>query len=69
MGTPSMWRKADILADATYEILMHPELSNGRADRRGFPAEVGYTDFDAYRCDPEGEPLELSSAVMRAAQS
>lgn len=70
MGTPSMWRKADILADATYEILMHPELSNGRAlIDEDFLREVGYTDFDAYRCDPEGEPLELSSEVMRAAQS
>jgi citronellol/citronellal dehydrogenase len=70
MGTPELWRKADILADAAYEILEHPDASNGRAlIDEDFLREVGYVDFDRYRCVPEGEPLELNSAVMRAAQS
>lgn len=70
MGTPDLWRKADILADATYEILQHPMASNGRAlIDEDFLRELGYNDFDHYRCTPDGEPLELSSEVMRAAQS
>jgi len=60
MGDPSIWRKADIIADATYEILAHPELSNGRAliDEE-FLREVGYTDFDQYKCVPDGQPMDL----------
>jgi len=70
MGTPDLWRKADILADATFEILQHPAESNGRAlIDEDFLRERGYTNFDHYRCTPDGEPLELNSAVMRAAQS
>lgn len=70
MGTPAMWRKADILADATWEILRHPDESNGKAlIDEDFLREVGYSDFEVYRCVPEGEPLELNSAVMRAARS
>jgi citronellol/citronellal dehydrogenase len=70
MGDPSLWRKADILADATYEILMHPEKCNGRAviDEE-FLREVGYTDFDQYKCTPDGTPLPLSSDLMAAARS
>ena len=70
MGTPEMWRKADILADATFEILQHPKESNGKAlIDEDFLRSVGYTDFEQYRCSPDGEPLELNSTVMRAAQS
>ena len=70
MGTPEMWRKADIIADATYEILQHPDKSNGRAlIDEDFLREVGYTDFDQYNCVPDGQPLELNSEVMRMARS
>lgn len=70
MGVPEMWRKADILADAAYEILQHPEKSNGKAlIDEDFLRDVGYTDFDPYRCVPGGEPLPLNSEVMRAARS
>ena len=70
MGDPSIWRKADILADATLEILNHPEQCNGRAviDEE-FLREVGYTDFEKYLCIPDGQPMELSSEVMAAARS
>jgi citronellol/citronellal dehydrogenase len=70
MGNPSLWRKADILADATFEILRHPEAANGRAlIDEDFLREQGYTDFDQYLCEPGGTPLELSSDLMRAARS
>jgi len=70
MGTPEMWRKADILADATFEILQRPEESNGKAlIDEDYLRACGYTDFDQYRCSAEGDPLELNSTVMRAAQS
>jgi citronellol/citronellal dehydrogenase len=70
MGDPSIWRKADIIADATYEILAHPELSNGRAliDEE-FLREVGYTDFEQYKCLPDSNPLELNSDIMRMSRS
>ena len=70
MGTPAMWRKADILADAVWEILRRPDLSNGRAlIDEAFLREIGYTDFDKYLCTPEGVPLELSPELMRMARS
>ncbi len=70
MGDNRMWRKADILADAVWEILEHPELSNGRAliDEE-FLREVGYTDFDRYACVEGGTPLPLSMQVMAAARA
>lgn len=70
MGDEHLWRKADILADATYEILQHPDTSNGRAlIDEDFLREVGYEDFDRYLCVADGTPLTLDSAVMRAARS
>ena len=70
MGTAEMWRKADILADATFEILEHPEKSNGKAlIDEAFLRELGYTDFDKYLCVEGGEPLALDGPVMRAARS
>lgn len=70
MGDPSIWRKAEILADATFEILQHPDLCNGKAviDEE-FLREVGYTNFDQYLCTPDGTPLELSSELMAASRS
>lgn len=70
MGDPSIWRKAEILADATYEILEHPDKCNGKAViDEDFLREVGYTDFDQYLCTPNGTPLELSSDLMAASRS
>jgi len=70
MGTPEQWRKADILADALYEILQHPELSNGKALLdEDFLRSVGYTDFDRYACVPGSTPLELSWEIMAAART
>jgi len=70
MGDPSVWRKADILADATYEILCRPRETNGKAlIDEDFLREVGYTDFDQYLCIPDGKPIELTTEVMRASRS
>ncbi len=49
LGDDSSWRKPAILADATYEAIQHPELSDGKAViDEDFLREVGYTDFDQY---------------------
>ncbi len=70
MGDPNIWRKADIIADATFEILQHPEQSNGRAlIDEDFLRELGYTNFDQYLCVEGGTPLELNSEIMAAARS
>jgi citronellol/citronellal dehydrogenase len=70
LGEPARWRKADIIADAAWEILQHPAQSNGRAViDEDFLREAGYTDFDQYKCVEGGEPLELGSAVMAASRS
>ncbi|HNT90047.1 MAG TPA: SDR family oxidoreductase [Candidatus Hydrogenedentes bacterium] len=70
LGDPTVWRKADILADATWEILRRPESSNGRAlIDEDFLREVGYTDFEQYKCVPDGAPLPLDSELMRVARS
>jgi citronellol/citronellal dehydrogenase len=69
MGTPALWRKADILADAAFEILRRPDLSNGKSlIDEDFLRSVGYTDFDRYKCVPDGEPLALTAEVMRMAR-
>jgi citronellol/citronellal dehydrogenase len=58
LGGPSTWYKAEIVADALWEILKRPPLDyTGRAllvlDAL---REVGVTDFTKYRCDPNSEP-------------
>jgi len=68
MGTPSMWRKADIVADALYEILQRPEETRGQClIDEDFLRSIGYTDFEQYNCVPGGQPQPLTSEVMRMA--
>ncbi len=60
LGDPSVWRKADILADASLEIVQHPELSDGEAlIDEDFLRRVGYTDFDQYLCVEGGQPQSI----------
>ena len=60
LGDPSVWRKPDILADATYEIIEHPEKSNGQAlIDEDFLRSVGYKDFERYNCVEGGNPASL----------
>lgn len=70
LGDPRMWRKADIVADAVWEILRHPDKSSGRAlIDEDFLREVGYTDFDQYLCVPDGQPLVLDTRAMRSSRT
>lgn len=58
LGTPALWRKPDILADATLRIFeKEPRSFTGHAliDEDFLRAE-GVTDFTGYRCDPANEP-------------
>lgn len=68
LGTPQQWRKADIMADAVYEIVRRPPASlTGRAliDEEVL-REAGVTDFSVYNCTPEGEPMEIVWEGIRA---
>lgn len=66
LGDPSVWRKADIMADAAHEIICHPERSNGRAVLdEDFLREAGYTDFERYNCVAGGQPRRLDSDLMK----
>jgi citronellol/citronellal dehydrogenase len=61
LGDPSVWRKAEILADASWEIVQRPELSDGQAlIDEDFLRTAGYTDFDQYLCVPDGHPQIIS---------
>jgi citronellol/citronellal dehydrogenase len=70
MGNPSLWRKADIVADATFEIIQHPNESNGKCliDEE-FLRAIGYTNFDQYKCTPDGTPVELTADIMRMSRT
>lgn len=58
LGNPSVWRKPDILADATIRIFAKPPASfTGHAlIDEDFLREEGETEFARYRCDPTHEP-------------
>lgn len=61
LGDPSVWRKADILADGSFEIVEHPGLSDGKAlIDEDFLRSVGYDDFDQYLCVPDGVPRVIA---------
>ena len=58
MGGPEVWRKPDILADATLAIITkEPSARPGRAwiDEEVLRAD-GVTDFSKYQCAPGHEP-------------
>ncbi len=62
LGGPSMWYKAELVADATWEIVRRPPT-----ERTGeallvleVMREAGVTDFTPYRCDPNSEPPILN---------
>lgn len=61
LGVPEMWRKADILADATLAIVTHePKKRTGRAllDEEVL-AEEGVTDLAKYACVPGATPAPI----------
>jgi citronellol/citronellal dehydrogenase len=61
LGDRTLWRKPDILADATLRIFAkEPRSFTGHAllDEDFLRAE-GVTDFSGYRCDPDHEPPHI----------
>lgn len=62
LGTPALWRKPEILSDATMKIFeKEPRTFTGHAliDEEFLRAE-GETDFVKYRCDPTSEPPRIA---------
>jgi citronellol/citronellal dehydrogenase len=68
LGGPAMWRKAEIVADATLAILARGTEVTGRAllDEE-ILREAGVGEFDAYSCVPGGQPLYIVGEEARAA--
>jgi len=68
LGGPEIWRKADILADATVALLSRePKDRKGQAwiDEDLLRSE-GVTDFSRYQCVPGSEPPHLGfSSIPR----
>jgi citronellol/citronellal dehydrogenase len=72
LGGPEMWRKADILADATVALLARePSARPGKAwIDEILLREEGVTDFSKYQCVPGVEPPQFPlSAVPQATQA
>lgn len=68
LGGPEIWRKADIIADATLELLAtEPKARKGQAwIDEDLLRSVGVTDFAKYQCVPGSEPPRLPfSAIPR----
>lgn len=66
LGTPSMWRKADILTDCVLRLAQkEPSALTGQAllDEDFLRAE-GVTDFDTYACVPGSSPPRLSWTAL-----
>lgn len=61
LGGPKTWRKADILADATYKLVTkNPgEFSGHALLDEDFLRSEGVEDFSIYRCDPDHEPPRM----------
>lgn len=72
LGGPEVWRKADILADATVALLARePSARKGRAwVDEDVLREEGVTDFGKYQCVEGAEPPQVAfSAIQRATRS
>jgi citronellol/citronellal dehydrogenase len=69
LGGPELWRKADILADATLAIITkEPSARFGKAFLdETLLRDEGVTDFSKYQCVPGVEPPQFPfSAIPRA---
>lgn len=71
MGEPSMWRKADILADAVYAIVSQEPLARtGQALLdEDVLREAGVTDFDSYACVPGSTPARITWENVQAGKT
>jgi len=61
LGDRSQWRKAEVMADAVFEIVRQPGRYQGQAliDEQVL-REAGVPDFSKYACVPGSEPMELT---------
>ena len=66
LGTPAMWRKADILADCVVRMVSkEPASLTGRAlIDEDFLREEGVTDLSAYSCVAGATPARLAWPVV-----
>lgn len=66
LGTPAMWRKADILVDCVLRLAQKPpaEFSGQAVIDEDFLRAEGVTDFGGYACVPGTNPPRLSWAVL-----
>lgn len=72
LGGPELWRKADILADATVALLARePSARKGKAwIDEALLREEGVSDFSRYQCKPGSEPPHFPfSALPRATET
>lgn len=71
LGGPEVWRKADILADATVALLARePSARKGKAWLdEDLLREEGVTDFSKYQCVPGVEPPRLTFSSIPKATS
>lgn len=69
LGDPSMWRKADILADCVVEIAKHNprELTGQALLDEPFLRSLGVTDFERYNVVPGSRPPPLEDLWSGAA--
>lgn len=65
-GTPAQWYKADLVADATYEVVRRdPRQRTGQALWvMEVLREAGVTDFVPYRCVEGSEPPPINAMRM-----
>jgi citronellol/citronellal dehydrogenase len=72
LGGPEIWRKADIIADATVALLAkEPSARPGKAwIDEDLLREEGVTDFSKYQCVPGSEPPRLTfRSIPRATKT
>jgi citronellol/citronellal dehydrogenase len=68
LGTPAMWRKADILVDCVRRMVAkEPAALTGKALLdEDFLRGEGMTDFSGYACVPGSEPPRLAWTAVRS---
>ena len=66
LGTPSMWRKPDILVDCVLRLARKEssELTGQALVDEDFLRAEGVTDFGGYACVPGSQPPRLSWAAL-----
>ena len=62
IGSPDLWYKAELMAEAVFELVRLPEGERPRGQgllMLEFMRTRGYTDFTPWRCNPAVEPPSL----------